>query len=311
MNPNEELAPSTAPALSPSEPASIPPIERLFAPFREFAQSNASSGLLLFGAAVLALVWANSPFGGQYFALWESSISVRFGDAVLSLSLLHLINDGLMAVFFLVVGLEIKREFLVGELASRTRATLPIAAAAGGAIVPAIIYVAIVGLGGAERGWGIPMATDIAFALGVLAVLGSRLPLGLRIFVTAFAIVDDLIAILVIALFYTSGLNVTALAAAGVILAILATANLLGMRRPIVYGALGIALWFAVYQSGIHATVAGVALAAVISARVRLDAPAFVARARAVLDGRAIDARNSLLSGGAAPIRAVGSRGSY
>jgi NhaA family Na+:H+ antiporter len=197
-----------------------------------------------------------------------------------------------MAIFFLVVGLEIKREVLVGELASVRRATLPIAAALGGAVVPAVIFLVIVGGGEASRGWGVPMATDIAFALGVLALLGSRIPLGLRVFLAALAIVDDLLAVMVIAVFYTSDLYLPALGAAVVILLALVAANLLGVRRPLVYGLLGIALWMAVFQSGVHATVAGVLLALTIPARTRLDSDAFVARARSIVDdfeGRTTD----------------------
>ena len=189
-----------------------------------------------------------------------------------------------MAIFFLVVGLEIKREVLVGELASVRRATLPIVAAVGGAMLPAIIFLAIVGDGEAGRGWGIPMATDIAFALGVLAILGSRIPLGLRVFLAALAIVDDLLAVLVIAVFYTADLSLPALAAAGGILVALVAANLLGVRRPLIYGLLAIALWMAVFESGIHATVAGVLLAFTIPARTRLDSDAFVERARTIVD---------------------------
>ena len=266
--------------------ASLParPIDHILAPFREFTRSSASSGVLLMAAAVVAMVLANSPWSAEWEAFWETELSISLGPLDISQSLLHWINDGLMAIFFLVVGLEIKREVLVGELASVRRATLPIVAAIGGAVLPAIIFLAIVGGGEASRGWGIPMATDIAFALGVLAILGSRIPLGLRVFLAALAIVDDLLAVLVIAVFYTSDLSLPALAAAGVILIALVVANLLGVRRPLVYGLLGIALWMAVFQSGIHATVAGVLLAFTIPARTRLDSDAFVVRARAIVD---------------------------
>jgi NhaA family Na+:H+ antiporter len=186
-----------------------------------------------------------------------------------------------MAIFFLMVGLEIKREVLVGELASARRAALPIVAAVGGAILPAILFLLIAGGDPATaRGWGVPMATDIAFALGVLALLGSRAPIGLRIFLTALAIVDDLLAVLVIAIFYSSGLSMVALGAAALVLAVLVAANRLGVRRPIVYAVLGVALWVAVLQSGIHATVAGVLLAMTIPARTKIDPADFLARAR-------------------------------
>ena len=260
------------------------PIERLLAPFRQFARTSVSGGLILMAAAVIALVWANSPFADAYETLWNTELTIGVGAVSLSESLRHWINDALMAVFFLAVGLEIKREVLVGELASRRRATLPIAAAIGGAIVPAAIFLLIAGGGEAGRGWGIPMATDIAFALGVLALLGSRVPLGLRIFVAALAIADDLLAVLVIALFYTAELSLPALGAAGLVLAALILANRLGVRRPTVYLVLGIALWAAVFQSGVHATVAGVLLALTIPARTRIDSDAFVARARSIVD---------------------------
>jgi NhaA family Na+:H+ antiporter len=243
------------------------PIERALEPLRDFLRSNAAGGLLLLAAAVIALVWSNTPFGSTYDDLWSSRLTVGLADIGLSMTLHDWINDGLMAVFFLVVGLEIKRELLVGELASRRRATLPAAAALGGAVLPAIIFLGVVGPAGpAANGWGVPMATDIAFALGALALLGRRIPLGLRIFVAALAIVDDLLAVLVIALFYTAGLSLPALAAAAIVLGVLVAANRLGIRRAIVYVLLGVALWVAVLESGIHATVAGVLLAATIPA---------------------------------------------
>jgi Na+:H+ antiporter, NhaA family len=270
------------------------PIDRLLAPFREFSEQQAAGGVLLMVAAVVALVWANSPFAESYEALWQTPVTVGIGDVGLSKALLLWINDGLMAIFFLVIGLEIKREVLVGELASRRRATLPIAAAIGGAVVPAVLFLLIVGADPvAQRGWGVPMATDIAFALGVIALLGSRVPVELKIILTALAIVDDLLAVLVIALFYSGDLSLPALLAAGVIMAFLIAANLLGVRRPIVYALLGIALWVAVLQSGFHATIAGVLLAMTIPARTRIDPGEFLARARALLDdfaGRGDDA---------------------
>jgi NhaA family Na+:H+ antiporter len=261
-----------------------PPIDRLLAPFREFASSSAASGVLLMVTAVIALVWANSPIASSYVSLWDTRLTIGVGDSVLSKTLLHWINDGLMAIFFLVVGLEIKREVLVGELASVRRAALPIAAALGGAVVPALIFLLIVGSGEAARGWAVPMATDIAFALGVLALVGDRIPVGLRVFMAALAIVDDLLAVVIVGLFYTSDVSVAALAAAAGCLAGLVGANLLGVRRPAVYGVLGLALWFAILQSGVHATVAGVLLAMTIPARTRLDSAEFAARARRIVD---------------------------
>ena len=255
------------------------PVDRLLAPFREFARNSAASGILLMAAAIVALVWANSAFAETYATVWETRLTIGLGDAVLSKSLHDWINDGLMAVFFFVVGLEIKREVLIGELGSVRRAMLPITAAIGGAIVPALIFLVIVGPGDVARGWAVPMATDIAFALGVLALLGDRIPIALRVFMAALAIVDDLIAVLVIGLFYTSEVSVPGLAASGACLGLLIGANVLGVRRPIVYGLLGLATWFAVLQSGIHPTVAGVLVALTIPARTKLDAAGFAARA--------------------------------
>lgn len=257
------------------------PVDRLLAPFREFSAREASGGLLLMGAALIALVWANSPLSDSYDAVWKTTFTIGAGAFALSKSLHLWINDGLMAIFFLVVGLEIKREVLVGELASVRRAVLPFASAVGGAVLPAVLFLIIAGGDPvAARGWGVPMATDIAFALGVMALLGSRVPVGLRIFLTALAIVDDLLAVLVIAIFYTSDLTLPAVAAAAAILAALVVANRLGVRRPVVYALLGVALWVAVLQSGIHATVAGVLLAMTIPARTRIDPADFLDRAR-------------------------------
>ena len=250
-------------------------------------------------AAVVALIWANSPLASVYTDLWATKLSFSVGDVTVSESLLHVINDGLMAIFFLVVGLEIKREVLVGELASLRRATLPIAAAVGGAVVPAVIFLAVSGGGTAGRGWGVPMATDIAFALGVLALLGSRAPVSLRVFVAALAIVDDLLAVLVIAVFYTADLSLPALAAAGVLLAALVVANRIGVRRPIVYALLGVGLWAAVFASGIHATIAGVLLALTIPATTRLDSDAYVDHARHLIadfEGRTVGGEDASTS---------------
>ena len=190
-------------------------MERIVRPFQDFAAKASSGGILLIVATVVALVWANSPFGESYEALWRTKLTVGLGEFSLSKDLTHWINDGLMAVFFLVVGLEIKREILVGELSSARNAALPVVAALGGALVPALIYAAFnAGTEGAA-GWGIPMATDIAFALGVLALLGERVPLALKVFLTPLAIVDDILAVVVIALFYTAEISWGALGVGG------------------------------------------------------------------------------------------------
>ncbi|HEU4697873.1 MAG TPA: Na+/H+ antiporter NhaA [Gemmatimonadales bacterium] len=261
-----------------SPPARAPLIERLVGPFQHFAHQEASSGLFLLGCTVVALAWANSPWAGAYHQLWEVPLAIRVGSRALEMSLHHWINDGLMAVFFFLVGLEIKREVLVGELASLRRSALPLAAAAGGMLVPALLY-ALVNRGGpGGAGWGIPMATDIAFALGVLALLGPRVPLALKVFLAALAIADDIGAVLVIAFFYTGSIGWSSLAWGAGILVALAGANALGVRHRIVYGLLGVALWGAFLGSGVHATIAGVLLAFTIPARTRLAAQEFLGR---------------------------------
>ena len=251
---------------------------------RDFIQNEAFGGVLLLGCAVIALAWANSPWHGRYDALWHAELTLGTAQVNLTESLRHWVNDGLMAIFFFVVGLEIKREVLVGELASPRRAALPAIAAVGGVLVPAALYLAVNAGHAGAAGWGIPMATDIAFALGVLALLGDRVPIGLKVFLTALAIVDDIAAVLVIALFYTAGVDWTAIAIAAGFLVALVTANRLGVRRAWVYALLGLGLWAAVFESGIHATVAGVLLAFTIPANTPLDPVGFVARGRALLD---------------------------
>ncbi len=236
-------------------------------PFQAFFRTEAASGVLLLALAVVALLWANSPWASAYFSLWDTLVTVSIGSAAISKPLLLWVNDGLMAIFFFLVGLEIKREILVGELSSPRQAALPLLAAVGGMVVPAGLYALVAGSTDYAAGWGIPMATDIAFALGVLALLGTRAPVALKIFLTALAIVDDLGAVLVIAFFYTSKLSVAALGVAAVFLALLVAANRLGIQRTAVYVILGLGLWVAVLKSGVHATIAGVLLALTIPAR--------------------------------------------
>jgi NhaA family Na+:H+ antiporter len=259
-------------------------VERIVRPFQDFAHKQSSGGVLLIAVTAVALVWANSPWGDSYVALWDSKLTVGVGDFTLSKDLTHWINDGLMAVFFLVVGLEIKREVLVGELSSIRSAALPVAAALGGAVVPALIYFAVnAGTEGAA-GWGIPMATDIAFALGVLALLGERAPVGLKVFLTALAIVDDIVAVLVIAVFYTSEISWGALGVGGLFLVALVMANLIGVGRTLVYALLGAGLWLAFLLSGIHATIAGVLLAMTVPASSFINPGTFLERSRYILD---------------------------
>ena len=253
--------------------------------FRQFARIQASGGILLLAATVLALAWANSPWSDSYFHLWETYLSVSVGDLYLKESLLHWVNDGLMVIFFFLVGLEIKREILVGELASLRRAALPLMGAVGGMALPALIYVLFNAGGEGQAGWGIPMATDIAFLLGILAILGSRVPITLKIFFTALAIADDLGAVLVIALFYSGEIQLTALIVAAAILMVLVVLNRAGVRRPLPYALLGIGLWLAFLESGLHPTIAGVLLAMTIPARVQIRADAYVAQCTAALGG--------------------------
>ncbi|WP_122465068.1 Na+/H+ antiporter NhaA [Brevundimonas lutea] len=230
---------------------------RLTSALRHFLSNQASAGMVLMGAAALALIVANSPLGEAY----ATALTRYIGP----LNLLHWINDALMAVFFLLVGLEIKREVTDGELSSWSRRILPGMAALGGVVVPALIYLAIAGGDPVTRhGWAVPMATDIAFALGVLALLGSRVPISLKILLTALAIIDDLIAVIIIAVFYTADLSVLMLAGAGGVILALLMLNRFGVKALWPYLLLGVVLWVFVYRSGVHATLAGVALALTI-----------------------------------------------
>jgi len=260
------------------------PIDAITSPFVRFAKMEAAGGILLLASTIAALVWANSLWERNYEATWHTQVTVGFGRFFVSESRHAWINDGLMSVFFFLVGLEIKREVLIGELSSLRQAVFPFIAALGGTIVPALIYIMVAHGSNAEKGWGIPMATDIAFALGVLALLGNRVPLSLKIFVTALAIVDDIIAVLVIAIFYTAQIHFFSLAAGLALVAISFGANLLGVRKPAVYALIGIGVWFAVLHSGVHATVAGVLLAFTIPARTYLDRDHFLNRCRRLLD---------------------------
>jgi Na+:H+ antiporter, NhaA family len=253
-------------------------------PFQRFVQTEAAGGVLLFLAGLAAIVVANSPWANGYTEIWNTEASIAVGTHALSLTLHQWINDGLMAVFFLLVGLEIKRELIAGELASLRHAALPIAGAVGGMIVPAGIFWLFNGAGQAARGWGIPMATDIAFALGALALIAPRIPIGAKVFLAALAIVDDMGAVLVIALFYTSEVGWEALAGAGGALAVLVAMNFGGIRLLLPYLVVGVVLWYFVHESGVHATVAGVLLAFTIPTRTRINALQFSAEARSLID---------------------------
>jgi len=257
---------------------------RSASPFQEFFRTEAAGGALLVVCAIAALVVANSASAAAYHHLLATKITIAFGGRALSLTLHQWINDGLMAVFFFLVGLEIKREALAGELASPRQAALPIAAAIGGMVVPASIYLLMTTGGPGARGWAIPMATDIAFALGTLALVAPRAPAGLKIFLAALAIVDDIGAVLVIAVFYTGSIEWSALGTAGLFLLGLIALNALRVRLLMPYLALGLGLWYFVHDSGVHATIAGVLLAFTVPATSRVNAAKFSDRARRLLD---------------------------
>jgi NhaA family Na+:H+ antiporter len=260
-------------------PLAPTPIERVLSPFSRFFRLESAGGIVLIACTIIAVAWANSPWADSYHHLWETKLGVSLGPWSVSHTVHHWINDGLMAVFFFLVGLEIKREASVGELASLRRAALPAAAALGGMVVPALLYAAVNAGGPGAAGWGIPMATDIAFALGVLALMGPRVPLALKVFLTALAIVDDIGAVLVIAVFYTSQISWMALGAGLLVLGLCALANRLGVRGPIPYIVLGLVVWSCFLASGVHATVAGVLLAMTIPSRTRIDADEFLEHA--------------------------------
>jgi len=251
--------------------------------FQRFFRTETVGGSILLLFAIAALVLANSPLAKVYESFWQIPLTVGIVDRSLSLTLHQWINDALMAVFFLLVGLEIKRELLVGELASVKKAALPIACAIGGMIVPAAFYWMFNRTGIGSRGWGIPMATDIAFALGALTLIAPRAPIGAKVFLTALAIVDDMGAVIVIALFYSDAIAWGALGGAAVLLLILIGFNATGVRRlwPYLFG--GVVFWFFIHESGIHGTVAGVLLAFTIPTHTRINTAEFSRKARALL----------------------------
>lgn len=244
-----------------------PLLSRIKDPLISFVKLESFGGIVLICTSILALVLANLPDGKEFLDFWEEYAGFQFGDFKLKLSVLHWINDGLMAVFFFVVGLEIKREILTGGLSSIKKASLPIFGAVGGMLVPALIFFGLNQNGPGAHAWGIPMATDIAFALGILTLLGKRIPLSLKLLLTSIAIIDDIGAVIVIAVFYTSKIHMTALLYGALVLAVLFLLNFLNIRNRSPYLILGVVLWFALLQSGLHATLAGVLLAFSIPAR--------------------------------------------
>ncbi len=242
-----------------------PALEKPRGLFERFVHSEVSGSIILLVCTVVALVWANSPWADTYTHLLHTKIGVSWGDASYALSVHYWINDGLMVIFFFVVGLEIKRELLIGRLSSMKKAVLPAMAALGGMIVPALIYAIFNARGDGARGWGIPMATDIAFSLGMLAVLGKRVPVGLKVFLTAAAIADDLGAVVVIAIFYTETIRLAALVVALAALGVLFLVNrVLEIRRLGIVISVILVVWIAVFASGIHATVAGILVALLV-----------------------------------------------
>jgi Na+:H+ antiporter, NhaA family len=254
----------------------VPPPRRLPVPLREYLREEAAGGVALTAAAALALAWANSPWRAAYDALWETTLAVRLGRFAIEADLRHWVDDGLMTLFFLVVGLEIKRELVAGELASWRRAALPVLAAAGGMAVPAAIYAAVNAGGPGAPGWGVPMATDIAFALGVLALLGPRVPSSLKVFLLTLAVVDDLGSIAVVALFYSRGVELGTLALAAGLLVVVAALVRAGVWWLPLHVGLGLAVWLTMWHSGVSPALAGVAMGLLTPARP--TAPPEVAR---------------------------------
>lgn len=273
------------------------PIERVTRPIQKFIQQEKSGGVVLGISVIVALLLANSPWSEAYFEFLNQKFGFYFnGETYFNLSILHWINDGLMAIFFFVVGLELKREIVGGELSNPRKALLPIGAAIGGMLVPALIYFVLNPSGEPGSGWGIPMATDIAFALGVLYLLGSRIPLSLKIFLTALAIIDDLGAVLVIALFYTSEISILSLVIGLSIVGIMFIANRLGVRNVVFYAILGIlGVWVAFLLSGVHATIAAVLAAFTIPSDVRIKENTYLHKVQGYLaQFKAIDPNDKI-----------------
>ena len=266
-----------------------------------FASWAPSTGVLLLLASVMAVILANSGLGPGFAAFWHTDFGFAFGETDFRMSLLHWVNDALLTIFFLVVGLEIKREFTVGHLASRRAAALPVAAAIGGMVAPALLYVFVIPQGPWSHGWGVPMATDTAFAVALIAMMGTRVPVELRIFLTAAAIVDDIGAIIVVAIFYSADLHVGYLGAAAAITGALALLNRSGVYRVTPYILVGVALWACVHASGLHATLAGVILAVFIPTRPPPDFKTLAMQAESILMNEAQHGREQYRQGPSEP----------
>lgn len=267
----------------------------------DFASWGPSAGILLLLATVVAIALTNSPLGPGFEAFWHREAALSFGDARFGMSLQHWVNDGLLTIFFLVVGLEIKREFTVGHLAGRRSAALPIAGAIGGMVVPALLYILVLPGGPWSHGWGVPMATDTAFAIAIIVMMGSRVPIELRIFLTAAAIVDDIGAIVVVALFYSGKLQFGYLIAALVLAGGLAALNRAHVYRVAPYALIGLALWTCVHAGGLHATLAGVVLALFIPTRPPANLAALTAQANSIMLGEAAHGGEVLRHGPSTP----------
>jgi NhaA family Na+:H+ antiporter len=272
----------------------------------DFAAWAPSTGVLLLLASVLAVLITNSRWGAGFAAFWQERWGLVFGDVSFLLPVIYWINDGLLTIFFLVVGLEIKREFTVGHLASRRSAALPVAAAIGGMVVPALIYLVLIPDGPWAHGWGVPMATDTAFAVALIVMMGRRVPVELRIFLTAAAIVDDIGAILVVAFFYSSDLHLEWLGAGLAVVAMLVLLNRAHVYRMVPYLMLGVVLWFFIHESGLHATLAGVLLALFIPTRPPPDLNALMTQAKTIIAGEAEHGGEVLRHGPSLPaLRAI------
>jgi Na+:H+ antiporter, NhaA family len=256
---------------------------RIVQPLQQFMHLEISGGLVLLAATVVALLWANTAPGG-YEAFWLREVTISIGDYSLTEDFRHVANDGLMALFFLVVGLEVKREIAIGELSTRQAALLPAFAAVGGMVVPALIFLGVTGGGPEANGWGIPMATDVAFALGALAALGRRVPVALMAFLLGVAVIDDIGAILVVALFYSGSIQAAWIALAVGGLAAMVVLQRAGVRHLAPYVVLGLVVWFATFESGVHATIAGVAIGLLTPVRPFQDPGAVAVEARTMAD---------------------------
>lgn len=259
-------------------------VKQVLNPFDQFLKRQSSAGILLLIAAMVAMIWSNSPYSAMYFDIWDTELTLGNGLFRVSEPLIHWVNDGLMALFFFVVGLEIKREVMAGELSSVKDMVMPLTAAIGGMIVPVLIFILIVGNSEMVKGWGIPMATDIAFSLGVLSLLGSKVPIGLKVFLTGLAIVDDIGAILIIAFFYSNDIQWVYLLVAAGLLLLLFIFNYFNLRQVALYIFVGLFVWFCFLKSGVHPTVAGVLVALTIPARRKIKMQAFIDETKSNLE---------------------------